>query len=558
MATIFEADRRSKFEDKLLPTEIDRTEKTNQGISPKSSYSILWPLGRFAANWLPSVLTLLVLGGTAMLGHRLDWKIPKFSELWTASKTPSVAWCESHGVPEAQCIVCNVDLIEKSPALSFCQLHGVKGCVLCNPELAQTKETPLTTASDSIRAEKAIALMPRQENLPTSTLPGQRVQFASLDAMKKSGVDVELVERRAVVEKLTASGEVRYDETKTTLVSPQTDGITSEVMVVVGEWVERGALLAWIDSPEVGKQKAELYAALKELRIRESSIERLKPLAGSAVPMTRVIDLEKEIVTIANRVEAATSTLASVGIPIDLRQLAAVKEDDQLRGTIDALGLSGLRTNNSTTPNNHRNLIAIVAPMSGRVVSREVTRGQVLSRGVTAFQVSDNRSMWLDINLPSESVSNVAIGQDVVFRPDGSRLSRQGKVTWISTDVDAQTRTVRVRAELLNDDGTLRNESFGKADIILRDEKEAITIPESALQWTGTEHLVFVRDKRFFEPDRPKFFIARSVRPAVKQDGFVEILAGLLPGEVVATKGSDVLRAQLLKSGLGAGCTCGH
>ncbi len=78
------------------------------------------------------------------------------------------------------------------------------------------------------------------------------------------------------------------------------------------------------------------------------------------------------------------------------------------------------------------------------------------------------------------------------------------------------------------------------------------------MQWDGSGHVVFVRDAKFFDEGRPKFFVTRSVRVGVRQDGFVEVIAGVLPGEVVASTGSEVLRAQLLRSNLGAGCTCGQ
>ena len=160
--------------------------------------------------------------------------------------------------------------------------------------------------------------------------------------------------------------------------------------------------------------------------------------------------------------------------------------------------------------------------------------------------------------MPAEEASLAQIGQEVRYRPDGQAKEHRGKVIWISSDVDRQTRTVRVRAELANGDGSLRNESFGLSEIVLRDESDAIVVPDSSVQWDGENTLVFVRDKRFFEKDRPKFFVARSVRVGVSQGGFTEIIAGVLPGEVVASSGSDVLRAQLLKNNLGAGCTCGH
>ena len=106
--------------------------------------------------------------------------------------------------------------------------------------------------------------------------------------------------------------------------------------------------------------------------------------------------------------------------------------------------------------------------------------------------------------------------------------------------------------------GGLRDETFGAGRIILREEPEAIVVPNESVHWEGCCHVVFVRDKHYFDsPESPKVFHVRSVRLGAKQDGFTEIIAGLLPGEVVATKGSDVISAQLLKNNLGEGCTCG-
>jgi cobalt-zinc-cadmium efflux system membrane fusion protein len=71
---------------------------------------------------------------------------------------------------------------------------------------------------------------------------------------------------------------------------------------------------------------------------------------------------------------------------------------------------------------------------------------------------------------------------------------------------------------------------------------------------------VFVRDKDFFNTGAPKFFHVRKVRLGVSEGGSMEVIAGLLPNEVIASKNSMVLAAQLLKANLGAGCACagGH
>jgi cobalt-zinc-cadmium efflux system membrane fusion protein len=85
-------------------------------------------------------------------------------------------------------------------------------------------------------------------------------------------------------------------------------------------------------------------------------------------------------------------------------------------------------------------------------------------------------------------------------------------------------------------------------------------VPSEAVHSDGNCHVVFVRDKNYHQDSSPKFFHVRSVRTGVKEADTTEIIAGLLPGEVIASKNSVVLEAQLLKSNLGAGCGCadGH
>jgi cobalt-zinc-cadmium efflux system membrane fusion protein len=162
-----------------------------------------------------------------------------------------------------------------------------------------------------------------------------------------------------------------------------------------------------------------------------------------------------------------------------------------------------------------------------------------------------------------EDAGRLALGQPVRFRPDGSREEVSGKLVWISTTADQQTRMVTVRAELPNPNAQLRNETFGAGRIVLREEQEAVVVPNEAIHWEGCCNVVFVRDKGYFDKDSPKVFHVRTVRLGAghRPEGLVgenvtEIIAGVLPGEVVATKGSDALRAELLKNNLGEGCGC--
>ncbi len=129
-------------------------------------------------------------------------------------------------------------------------------------------------------------------------------------------------------------------------------------------------------------------------------------------------------------------------------------------------------------------------------------------------------------------------------------------MSWISGEADHKTRTVRVRAVLDNADGRLRANTFGSGRVILRDEKEVVVVPAGAVHWEGCCHVVFVRDKNYLADGSPKVFHVRTVRVGARTDKQTEIIAGVLPGEVVAVRGSAAMRAELLKNNLGEGCDC--
>jgi cobalt-zinc-cadmium efflux system membrane fusion protein len=171
----------------------------------------------------------------------------------------------------------------------------------------------------------------------------------------------------------------------------------------------------------------------------------------------------------------------------------------------------------------------------------------------TIFVIADPRRMGLTLHVRQEEVKHLALGQPVRFHPDGEAEESAGKIDWISTEVDEKTRTVKVRALLENAAGRLRANAFGPGRIILREEKNAVVVPGGAVHSDGDCQVVFVRDKNYLTERAPKVFHVRSVRLGARDENHLELLAGVLPGEVVAVKGSAVLLAELLKGKLGEG-----
>lgn len=500
---------------------------------------------------VPTLVVMLVLLGIAYWGHEHEWKLPKFSELTGRAASSGVEWCEEHGVPEEECIACNAELMPKGKLHGWCDVHGVHECVFEHPELAQLSEVPQIERADLERAARALALRPRKKNDRSCKLHLRRIQFASSAAADKAGIDIGLVDRGPIVETISATGEVVYDPTRVARLAARAGGTVWRVEHNVGDQVRQGDVLAIVDAADVGAAKAALLQAATRLHLHSRTYDRLLKL-GSVVAGKRILEAETAMAEAQVALHRAVQTLVNLGLPITLEEVHKTPAD-QLAERIRFLGLPKELVEQLDRVRTTANLLPVTAPRDGIVVSRDVVAGEVVDTSTTIFTVADTRRMWLVLNIPLEEARYVRLGQEVVFRPDGSDRSATGTVTWISTDVDAETRTVRVRAELPNEDGRLRNETFGAGDVILRKEEEAIVVPSSAVHWEGCCFVAFVRDKNYLKKGSYKVFHTRMVRLGITQGDVTEVIAGLLPGEVIVTEGGGVLRAELLKGNLGAG-----
>jgi len=504
-----------------------------------------------AARAAPPVLVFSLLAAIGYWGHRNEWTIPAFSE-WTGSAAaPAEGWCAEHGVPEAICISCRADLMPKSQLYGWCREHGVAECVLHHPQLAQLGEAPTISPDDFARARAALALRDRAENDPLCKLHLRRIQFASREAAEKTGIDIGLVGRGRVVETIRAVGEVTYDPTRVTRQASRAAGTVWRVEKNVGDSVNAGDVLALVDAAAVGQAKAELQQAVAQYNLHSQTLGRLERLEG-VIAGRRLPEAASQHEQSAAAVRKAAQTLVNLGLPITPDELSG-QSGQEVAARLHFLGLPAVIAGQLDSRRTTANLLPVLAARDGVVVSRDVVAGEVVDTTRTLFTVVDNSRMWLMLDIPLEDARYVTVGQRVEFRPDGDRGEQVGQITWISTRVDSETRTINVRAELPNDDGRLRDESFGAGRIVLRDEPNAIVVSKDAIHWEGCCHVAFVRDKDFLAEESYKVFHTRMVRPGVTVADRTELIAGLLPGEVVVTQGSGALRAELLKGNLGAG-----
>lgn len=508
-------------------------------------------LQRFGQSLL-DVFVLALLGGLFYLGHHSGWKLPRLAE-WRGLATGLVDdWCDEHLVPESVCIECVPERYPPAKSYGFCRAHGVAECVLHHPELAQVQGEPQLPRYDTLHA---LAVLPRPENNSRNTLHTRRLQITGSESLARAGIEVDVVQERPMRDELTAPGEILFDPAHVVHLSSRVAGTVAVVFKTLGEEVAAGDILALIDSAAVGQAKAQFLQAVVQLQWKRATRDRLREVGQSgAVPQKALLEAEAALQETEVAYLAARQALSNLGfeVPEDWTSATATQlADDLLQLGIPHELWSSLPRGSRTG-----NLLPLRAPLAGTIVQADLVTGEVVEPGQTLLTLADPRRVWLILHVRQEDARFVRTELPVRFVPDDGGPELHGQVSWVSPVIEVRTRTLPVRVAVTAEDRILRDKTFGTGRIVLREEPHAVVVPRSAVHTTHDAHFIFVRNKEFFDEGAPKFFYVRQVRIGARDQDYVELLAGAVPGEVVATTGSAVLLAQLLRNTLGAGCGC--
>ena len=172
----------------------------------------------------------------------------------------------------------------------------------------------------------------------------------------------------------------------------------------------------------------------------------------------------------------------------------------------------------------------LVAPFSGLLGFREVSIGSYVQPGDVVTTLIDDSVMRLDFAVPATRLSSVSSGTPILAQTDSmpDEVFR-GEVTTLDNTIDPATRSVRVRAILPNQDRSLKAGMFMRV-VVEADQRQALAIPEEAIQPVGPRSYVFVVDGED---------VARrqEVQIGARYNGLVEELEGLTQGDRVITEG---------------------
>ena len=335
-------------------------------------------------------------------------------------------------------------------------------------------------------------------------------------------------ERRRVESTIALTGEVQFDERRVAHVSTQAEGIVQRVHVTLGDRIRRGQPLVELESVGVGEAQGAYLEAQAALGLARRTFERQVRLRKE------LISSEKEYLQAKQELDAAEIRASGA-----LGKLTRLGMD---AGSVRALSQQDVKGR-----------IVLRAPSDGVVLAMHAVPGEVVKTEESLITLGDNSAVWVWASIYERDMAAVKRAQS------GGRLSAHvavkaypgqefpGTVDFVSPAMDESSRTVKVRIEVANPNGRLLAGMFAIVTVFLPGEDEALVVPAGAVLEDEGRSFLFLHH-------HGDYYIRRPVTPGRAWDLWIEVKQGLAGGETVVADGAFLMKSDVLRSKMGAGC----
>ena len=182
----------------------------------------------------------------------------------------------------------------------------------------------------------------------------------------------------------------------------------------------------------------------------------------------------------------------------------------------------------------------IKSEVAGTVIQKDVTLGEFVKNEDTIYTIADLTAVWVDLAVFREDFKKLKVGQPVEIHPGAGEEAIQDKVAYISPFGTEGTQSMLARCVVPNPQGDLRPGLFATAEIVTGEIEAPVAVKLAAIQTLKEKTVVFVEEGDAFE--------AREVELGARDNAFVEVLSGLLPGDKYVSENSFILKAELGKA----------
>ncbi|MCK9613265.1 MAG: efflux RND transporter periplasmic adaptor subunit [Bacteroidales bacterium] len=305
----------------------------------------------------------------------------------------------------------------------------------------------------------------------------------SESAMKLAEVQTSIVGRGRVIKEVKLFGKIQADET---LLQSQTANISGRIdklyINITGENIRKGQLIAKIYSPE-------LVTAQKELLEAVTMKDKYPAILDAAREKLRLWKLND-------------------------KQIESIEKSGVVISSFD-----------------------IYSSTSGVLVRRKVNEGDYVNKGSVLFDVADLSQVWGVFDAYESDLAWISMGQNIDFTAQAiPGKVFKGNISFIDPVIDPVTRVTRVRIEIANYNMQFKPEMFLNGIVQAKSigPNDQLIVPQSAVLWTGTRSLVYVK---LPNTDPPAFKMREITLGASLKDSYV-VLDGLKEGEEIVTNGT--------------------
>jgi len=458
-------------------------------------------------------------------------------------RKPERLWCKEHDRYEDRCFICRPE--SKEAGRLWCEEHKLyeDECFLCHPELLEVHNQLKredgeisTTSKDRTLSSKKLqcpehGLLEEEcgichPELVDTLLIGQglKIRLESPDAAKKAGIITAIPTSGRPLASLVFLGKATYNQNRFARITPLAAGIILKVLVDVGDPISAGQVLAVLASPEIARAKSDYQIALANVALKQVVYKREKNLVEKRISSQNEYEQALAEYQVAKSIKDATwQQLLNYGLKEE--QIHKLEEKE---------------SSSSYLP--------IISPFSGTLVSRNAVVGEAVKSGDTLFELADISSMWIELSVPEDRLSLVKVNDPIEANFDVlPGVSVRGRLVWLSSSIDEQTRMLKARVVVPNTASQLKHGMFGQISLLSEGSSKVLFAPADALHRLNEKNFVFVK----LSDD---LYEARMINGSQKDGGVLEILEGVLPNEELVVNHSFTLKSEFLKSRLGAGC----
>lgn len=333
------------------------------------------------------------------------------------------------------------------------------------------------------------------------------------------GIKITRATRGVVSREIRVPGEITVNSDRMAHIVPSVSGIVGEVKKKLGDAVKAGEVMAVIRSRDLADLKAEYLAAVQRRELAQIMFKREENLWKDEISSEQdYLDTRQSFTEVDIHTRNVEQKLLALGFSEEYLEKLPLEQDSQLTK------------------------FEITAPFDGTVIDKHITLGELVGDDTDVFVVADLSSVWVDLVISQDAISEVQEGQAVTVRLSNG-LKSETKIGFVSPIVSSDTRTALARATVPNPNGQFRPGTFVDAGILIPSKEETVVIPKTSVQLVNDLTCVFVWGNADFE--------LREVTTGITDGLQIEILQGLRLGEAVASENAFHLKAEFIKSTAG-------